>query len=472
MPIAADPNTQNVLYLGTNRVYQTSDRGNNWRALSPDLSKGQGSVSTIAVAPGDAKTIWAGTSDGNIAVTRNTGGSWNDVTTALLPNRFVSEIVSMPGSPETAYAVFNGFNTHTPNTPGHVFKTNDGGGTWQDISSNLPDVPALSIVLDRVNPGSIYIGTDTGVFKSENDGASWIPFNNGMPTVAVVDLAFNGRGNILYAATHGRSIFRVLLAAGVQPGDRVVYLPAINKRPRQNQPTPVARPTNTPQPTPTLPPTNTATPTHTPVTPEGTPLPTQEAAPTATPTATPLPTNTPQPGPTTIPTATPDVSTFHDGFSNPNSGWETGSNQFCSAAYLNTDGAGGTDIYAVQSRTFDQICIGPAPQQAPANGSFAVTVFKDSIDDDSVYGLVFGLDTPTISGNSQYFIFYVDPADQTFALYKFNRGNRSYLTDDGSGDPWIFDDTINLGAGANRLRAPRRWAKRSVCQRILSGNNQ
>ncbi|MEZ4617480.1 MAG: hypothetical protein R2867_18480 [Caldilineaceae bacterium] len=116
-------------------------------------------------------------------------------------------------------------------------------------------------------------------------------------------------------------------------------------------------------------------------------MPTQEAAPTATPTATPLPTNTPQPGPTTIPTATPDVSTFHDGFSNPNSGWETGSNQFSSAAYLNTDGAGGTDIYAVQSRTFDQICIGPAPQQAPANGSFAVTVFKDSIDDDSVYGL-------------------------------------------------------------------------------------
>ena len=458
IPITTDAQTQGVLYLGTNRVYRTTNRGNSWTAISPDLSKGQGSVSTITVASSDAKTIWAGTSDGNIAVTRNTGSNWNDVTTAALPNRFVSEIAVLPGNAQTAYAVFNGFNTHTPNTPGHVFKTSDGGGTWQNISSNLPDVPALSIVLERSTPGTIYIGTDTGVFKSENDGASWLPFNNGMPNVAVVDLAFNGRGNILYAATHGRSIFRVLLAADVQPGDQLVYLPSINKSPKRNQPTPTPLPTNTPTATPTLPPTNTPTNTSTPVTPQGTALPTREATPTREPTATALPTNTPAEGPTVEPTATPVVNRFRDGFDNVSGGWETGNNGTCRSAYVDVDGSNGVDTYVVQALVFNQICIGPAPQQAPANGSYTVSAFKDAADDDSVYGLVFGLDSPTIGANSQFYIFYVDPFDQTFALYKYDQGNGTYLTNDG-GDVFIFNEAINIDGNVNRLRVRREGSR-------------
>ncbi|HRW07783.1 MAG TPA: hypothetical protein P5121_21925, partial [Caldilineaceae bacterium] len=116
IPIAADSGTQGLFYLGTNRVYRSTDRGNNWSAVSADLSNGQGSISAITVAPNDSQTIWAGTSDGNVAVSRNGGNSWNSVTKAPLPGRFVSRIAVPPGRPQTAYVVYNGFNTHTPNS--------------------------------------------------------------------------------------------------------------------------------------------------------------------------------------------------------------------------------------------------------------------------------------------------------------------------------------------------------------------
>ncbi|MEZ4637739.1 MAG: hypothetical protein R2856_22745 [Caldilineaceae bacterium] len=197
IPLAVDPSTQGVLYLGTYRVYRTADRGENWTAISDNLSNGQGFVSAISVAPSGAQTIYAGTSDGNVQVTRNSGGSWTNVAKAPLPNRYVSRIAVSPTNPQVAYAVYNGFNTHTPNTPGHIFRTVDGGATWQDISANLPDVPGVSIALDHTRPGTIYLGTDTGVYRTTNGGGQWEPFNAGMPFVTVVDLVLTNDGRYL-----------------------------------------------------------------------------------------------------------------------------------------------------------------------------------------------------------------------------------------------------------------------------------
>ncbi|MCE7982957.1 MAG: hypothetical protein DYG89_17370 [Caldilinea sp. CFX5] len=453
MPIAFDPSTAGVFYLGTNRVYRTTDRGDNWVAISPNLSQGQGSVSTIAVAPGDPKTIWAGASDGSIAVTTNSGANWTDVTKAPLPNRFVSELAVAPNNPRLAYAVFNGFNTHTPGTPGHVFKTSDGGATWQDISGNLPDVPTLSLVLDRSAPGTIYIGTDAGVFRSIDDGVSWLPFNNGMPTVAVVDLAFNGGGNLLFAATHGRSVFRAVVADTPPAGAQRLYLPVI-QRLQPGVPTPTPTQTEVPTVTPIPPATATATATSTPVTPEGTALPTLPA--TATPTNTPMPspTRTPVTGATPTPTGTPTVNRFTDDFTNPNSGWPTGSGSQCASGYVDGNNDNQSDLYGVQVGVLDWKCLAAAPQQAPVNGLYAVTAFKGSANDGSVYGLVFGLNNPTISANSQFYVFWVDPLDQTYALEKYDRGTVSYLTGDAN-NAFVFSDAIAAGSAANRLRVRR-----------------
>ena len=453
IPIAFDPSTQGVFYLGTNRVYRTTDRGDNWVAISSDLSQGQGSIATIVVARSDAKTIWAGTSDGRIAVTTNGGANWTDTTKAPLPNRFVSKLAVAPNDLRTAYAVFNGFNTHTPGSPGHVFKTSDGGATWQDISGNLPDVPTLSLVLDRSAPGTIYIGTDAGVFRSTDDGVSWLPFNNGLPTVAVVDLAFNGSGNVLFAATHGRSVFRAVVADAPAPGAARLYLPVIQRQqPGVATPTPTQTGTPTITPTPSLTPTPSAT--STPVTPEGTALPTLPATATPTITPTPSPTRTPASGATPTPTNTPNVNRFTDDFTNSSSGWPTGSGGQCPSGYVDSNNDNQSDLYGVQVVAFDLKCISAAPQQAPVSGLYEVTAFKGSTNDGSVYGLVFGLNNPTISANSQFYVFWVDPADQTYALEKYDRGTVSYLTGDAN-NAFVFNNTIAVGEATNRLRVRR-----------------
>ncbi len=482
-PMAADPNNQGVFYFGTYRVYRTSDRGENWTAISGDLTKGQGMVSAITVAPSDSKTIWVGTSDGKVHVTRDTGGSWQDVTKSPLPNRFVSRIAVARTDPNTAYVVFNGFNVHTPGQNGHVFKTTDGGNTWRDISGNLPDVPVLSIVLDPVRPNTLYIGTDVGVFRSTNDGQTWEPFDNGMPNVAVVDLHITTDGNQLFAATHGRSVFRVFLAAqptptptrpsGTPPAQQI-YLPQVSRGGVAPTPTP----TNTPTP---VPPTATPTPTFTPfpspaVTPTGTPLlPTD--TPTATPTATPTPTKTPTPTatntplppgtpsptptdtptatPTATPTPTPTVPTYRDDFEDPASGWGTGAVQPCSFQYATT--TDGNGVYAIQVSQAGQICIAVAPTGPQAEGIYAVDVFKNGADDNSIYGLVFGLDAPNISANSRFYAFWVDPADQTYALWRFDQGSWTYLTGDGTDTGSWLQETgvIGLHDTINTLKVRR-----------------
>ena len=109
-----------------------------------------------------------------------------------------------PSNAATAFVVVSNFGT------GHVFKTTNSGGTWSDISGNLPNIPVNTILLDpRAPTTNIYIGTDLGVFKTMNGGTTWAPFNNGLPQVAVLDLAFNQKTGTLMAATHGRSAWKI-----------------------------------------------------------------------------------------------------------------------------------------------------------------------------------------------------------------------------------------------------------------------
>lgn len=456
IPIAADPKSQGVLYLGTYRLYRTTDRGESWTPISAALGGDRGFLSAIAVAPSDPKTIYAGTADGNIQVTRNTGGSWTNTTKAPLPGRFVSEIAVHPTNAAMAYAVYNGFNTHTPDAPGHLFKTADGGTTWQNISANLPDVPLLSIVLDRRTPTTIYVGSDTGVFQSTDDGRSWIPFNNGLPNVAVVDLAMNSAGGTLFAATHGRSIFKVVIDGGTTGPVRSVYLPLINRNAAPPTPGPTAtpRPTLPPTATPTPVATNTPTASPTPVTPQGTQFPTATVTKTPTATGTPTPTRTPGTGSTPLPTTTPDVRTFRDGFGDRTSGWPRGVAGTCESEYVDLNSDGATDLFAAEVLAPGDICIYSAPAAEQQSGVYESYAYKNSVDDSSVYGLVFGLNSQTINSNSRFYVFWVDPVDQTYALQLYNQGSWSNLTGTNS-DAFVFSNAINGSDQLNHLRVRR-----------------
>jgi len=443
-PFALDPSTPRVLYYGTHRLYRTTDRGDSWTPISGDLTKGEktrGRISTIAVAPSDPRTIYVGTSDGNVQVTTNQGNTWTNVTRAPLPNRWVSEVIVAPTDARTAYAVFNGFNSHTPGQPGHVFKTTNAGASWQNISGNLPDVPVLSIVLDPDSPGTLYIGTDVGVFRSTNDGATWQPFDNGLPNVAVVDLVLDANAGLLFAGTHGRSVFRVRLrATGTTPTATATAT---------SGPSPTPTPTYTPTPTrPSFTPRGAihlpavlkglrqvvTTPTHTPV---GTVMPTR--TPTPTPTMTPTATPTVS-GPTPTPTSVPSPRVYYDDFSSAGSGWYTGRLGSCQFAYT-----GGT--YGVAVTQLNQICVSSAPASAQANGVYEVKARKASANDGSIYGLVFGLDDP--SAFRQFYVFWVDPSDQTYLLQRYDNGTWTNLTQVGT------SDAIKTRAQVNVLRARR-----------------
>jgi hypothetical protein len=305
MPFITDPSTPGRLYLGTNRLYRTNNRGDLWSLVSPDLTKGDGrGISAIAVLSGSANLILAGTSDGNVQVTTNGGTNWTNLTKLPLPNRYVSDLAIENG--QTYYAAFNGFNDNTPSTPGHVFKTTDGGDTWSEVSKSgqadgLPDLPVQALVLDG---STVYVGTDLGVYRSTNGGGSWEPFSQGFPNVAVFDLAlqkYASGAKVLVAATHGRGMWRVVLEGDITPVlKNRVFVPVVM---REAQPKP--GPTPTPGPSPTTQPTQAATATHTPTPTQqpggstATPTPTTPAGSTATPTPTPTSDddNTPTPTP-------------------------------------------------------------------------------------------------------------------------------------------------------------------------------
>ncbi len=476
IPIAVDKAREGVVYLGTNRVYRSRDRGEKWTPISGDLSKGQGYVSTIAAARSAPQVIYAGTSDGNIQISRDDGASWTNVTSAPLPNRYVSWIDILPTDPNVAYAAYNGFNSHTPSEPGHVFRTTDGGANWQDVSSNLPDIPVLTMLLDPGRPNTLYIGTDAGVFITQDGGNSWSPLNNGMPNVAVVDLAINGAWTTLFAATHGRSIFKLDLGAtGIQvtptpdapttgpTGSRVV-LPMIQQSDGSTQPRPTATPTkavptNTPTITPTPLATNTPTQTPVPLTPQGTPLPTATPTKKPTATATATPTRPPSTSPTPTATAAPGLRTFTEDFSDTGSGWFSGTGQDCAFSYDKTAGSGTKgnlrDVYTISVLTFNEICMAAAPADAQGDGSYQVDAVSNDPSDGSIYGLMFGLDNPNdVGGNSQFYVFWVNPAGQQYALQKFDRGTWTDLSGDANG-AFVSSTAILNGGRVNRLKVRR-----------------
>jgi uncharacterized protein (TIGR03437 family) len=213
----------NVIYFGTHRLYRSSDQGVTWAGLGAnsdgfgaDLTKGAGALSAIAAHPNRANNeelVWIGTSDGTVQFTTNasavSSATFTNVTKAPLPNRFVTDLALDPGNSQRAVVTFSGFNSVTPTTPGHVFLTTNRGQNWRDISGNLPDVPVTSVAINPNDANTIYIGTDLGVFQTTNGGAIWERLGNGMPRVAAFMVRYQAATNTLFAATHGRGVFRL-----------------------------------------------------------------------------------------------------------------------------------------------------------------------------------------------------------------------------------------------------------------------
>jgi photosystem II stability/assembly factor-like uncharacterized protein len=209
-PLVMDPNTPRRLWTGGWYLWRTDDGAETWQRASR-LTPGDGSVTAIAVAPGNSNIVIAGMSDGYILRTTDALRANAETAWAFTRPRagFVSSVAFDPTNPRIVYATYSTFGGP------HVWKSTDGGATWRSIdgqgSGRVPDLPVHVLVVDPNDPQRLYIGTDLGVFVSLNGGVSWAIENTGFANVVTEALTVGRVGTLpsLFAFTHGRGAWRV-----------------------------------------------------------------------------------------------------------------------------------------------------------------------------------------------------------------------------------------------------------------------
>jgi hypothetical protein len=219
-PIHISPHNGAIIYCGANLLFRSLNRGDNWQEISPDLTfqdpeKLKGNIehcviTTISESPRIPGVIWVGTDDGKVQLTKNGGGTWEEMTENLTragaPEDYcVSRIIASHHQDGTAYIAKTGFqrDEFTP----HLYKTVDYGKTWVSVAGDLPKGILYAVVEDRRNPHLLFVGKETGVFVTIDGGKRWLPLKNNMPTVPVFDLLIHPRENDLVVGSHGRGIF-------------------------------------------------------------------------------------------------------------------------------------------------------------------------------------------------------------------------------------------------------------------------
>lgn len=211
-PITQDLSNSQLLYYGTQRLYKTTNAAGDWTPISPDLSNGVqsgnltfGTITTIDVSPINSDLIFVGTDDGNVWRTDDGGANWIQLS-ANLPNRWVTKVKADPFETERVYVTFSGYRYGEDD--GHIYYSEDRGDTWTDISTNLPDIPVSDIEIGGWE--GIFLATDIGVMRIQSPGEDWEPLGENLPSVVVTDLFMNTpESSYLYAATYGRSMYKI-----------------------------------------------------------------------------------------------------------------------------------------------------------------------------------------------------------------------------------------------------------------------
>ena len=225
-PLIFSPVDPHVLYYAANVVFKTVNGGETWQTISPDLTrehpgipvslgdlaahdakaaKKRGAVYSLGPSFHDVNSLWAGTDDGQIWVTRDGGKNWKNVTPpGIVPWSKVSQIVASHFDDQTAYASVSGFRID--DLKPHIYRTHDGGKTWTAITGGLPsNAPVNTVREDPVRKGLLFAGTETGVWVSFDDGDHWQSLQLNLPHTSMRDLTIHG--DDLIVGTHGRSFW-------------------------------------------------------------------------------------------------------------------------------------------------------------------------------------------------------------------------------------------------------------------------
>ncbi|HEX6973004.1 MAG TPA: hypothetical protein VF147_01305, partial [Vicinamibacterales bacterium] len=227
-PVHMSATNPDVIYYGGNVLFRTTNRGETWTIISPDLTTNDpekqkssgGPVSTdntraefhctiiaIAESPRDQNVIWAGTDDGNVQVTRDGGKSWTNVAPNIAGAPKFSWVSSIAASSADAGTAYLTIDQHRlGDFAPYVFATTDYGRTWKKIASGLSGY-AHVVKEDPKAPNLLYAGTELGIFASFDRGATWTDLRLGLPHISTVDLVVHPRDNDLVIATHARGFY-------------------------------------------------------------------------------------------------------------------------------------------------------------------------------------------------------------------------------------------------------------------------
>jgi len=269
-PILFSPVGPHILYYAANRLFRTTDYGHTWQTISPDLTrertgqpdsvpplaadqqaKRRGAIYSVAASYKNAQTIWAGTDDGLVWITRDGGAHWNNVTPpGISAWSKVAQIDASRFDDDSAYVAIN--RMRLDDLHPYAFRTHDGGKTWQSIAAGLPEgAPVNAVRADPRRPGLLFAATEIGVFVSFDDGAKWRPLQYNLPPTSMRDLLIHD--DDLIVATHGRSFWvlddiaplREIAAAKDVDGTRL-FKPADTWRVRRDQNTDTPLPADEP----------------------------------------------------------------------------------------------------------------------------------------------------------------------------------------------------------------------------------
>jgi len=233
-PFIISPHSHTRLYFAADKLFRSDDRGDSWKLISPQLSRGLdrnklpvmgkiwgpdavakhastdpfGNASALAESPKKEGLIYAGTDDGLIQVTEDAGKNWRKIDSfpGVPDMTYVSRVIASQHDADTVYAAFE--NHKRGDFAPYLLKSTDRGKSWASLKSNLPaNGPVLAIAEDHVNPDLLFAGTEFGLFFTIDGGKKWIQLKGGLPTISVRDLAIQKRENDLVVATFGRSLY-------------------------------------------------------------------------------------------------------------------------------------------------------------------------------------------------------------------------------------------------------------------------
>jgi photosystem II stability/assembly factor-like uncharacterized protein len=225
-PIVISPHDPNTIYIGGNMVFKSTDEGQSWQPISPDLSRNDpetlkptggpvnldaigaetyATVFSLVASPHEKGLLWAGTDDGRVHISRDEGGSWEEITPKGLPEwTMISGLEPSPTDPGTIYLA--GTRYKLDDFQPYLYVTRDYGKSWTRINNGIPAHDFTRVIrADPEVPGLLYAGTETGIYVSFDDGTNWSPLQLNLPVTPIHEILV--KGSDLIAGTHGRSIW-------------------------------------------------------------------------------------------------------------------------------------------------------------------------------------------------------------------------------------------------------------------------